>query len=580
MHPKLPALIGVGVLVAALAGCGATTSNPVSSTSKTPQHGGTAVYALQPQSSPNWFFPLVSFSADTVLNYQTDYMMYKPLVYFNKHDQIDYKRSLASSVTWNSSGSVYTITLNKKWHWSNGAPVTAQDVVFTYNILRAASLPNTNYAWTSASQGFGGMPTIWQSVMAVGTHKVVVTLTKPRNSAWFIRNGLTEIIPVPKSVWDVHPNNMTKELAFINSVANSPTNSAYKVVDGPYKLQSMTPNSQWVFVPNPLYDGHKSYLNKVIFQYETSPANEFTALKTGTLNVGYLGMSLLGSKNQLTNDTLTVPYTLGFNYFNINMNSNAPGGIGKAFQTLPVRQALQLGVDQSGMIQHIFHGYGVIDDTTLAPMPKTPFFDPALATQPYAYNPARGKAILKKAGWHLVNGVMTKGNIKLEFTLDYAAGSRTGTSAVELMKADWAQEGIIVHLVSQPFDTVVSYSQANATKWAAINWGQGNLGGWSYGNPYPSGGGLFGQGGAENSGGYNSATMNTLIQDTYKPGTSQQQLTRLYAYESYAAHHLPSAIFLPWEPQLLVHENNIHGTVSSYNPVGDVIAPNYWWVSK
>ncbi len=572
------AVLAAGVLTFALSGCG-TNSAAAPAASRTPQYGGTAVYALQEQTSPNWFFPLVAQADDNVINYQTDFMLYKPLVYFNAHDQIDYKRSLASDVKWNSTGSVYTITLNPKWHWSNGHNVTAQDVVFTYSLMHAASLENTHYAWTFDGQGAGGMPGTWQSVTAQGTHEVIVTLTKPSNPQWFVRNGLSQIIPVPTSVWNKYPNDMTKELAYIDSVANSPTNPAFHVVDGPYTLQSMQPNDDWTFVPNPHYDGHRSYLSKVIFQYETSASSEFTALKTGAVSVGYLGVSLLGSRNELSGDTLTTPYTLGFNYLNLNMNSQAPGGIGKAFQQLAVRQALQLGVNQAGLVQHIFHGYGVIDDTTLAPLPQTSFFDPALKIQPYPFNLKRGRAVLEAAGWHMENGVMTRRGMKLAFTLDYASGSQSGTDVVELLKSDWAQEGIDVQLVSQPFDTVVSDGQTNPTHWAAIDWAQGNLGGWSYGSPYPSGGSLFSTGAAENIGGYASATMDHLISQTYLPGTPQQERQRLYAYQAYAAQQLPSAIFLPWEPQLNVHADTVHGTVSSYNPVGGIIAPNYWWVS-
>jgi len=580
---KLISLASVSLLATVIAGCGSSSgSSTTTTTNLKPQYGGVAVYALQPQSSPNWFFPLRSLAADTVLNVQTYSMMYKPLLYFNQDDQIDYQHSLASSVTWNSNDTVYTIQLNPKWHWSNGRPVSAQDVVFTWNIMKAASEPNTNYAWTFSGQGFGGIPNDWKSVVADGTHTVVVTTTSPRNPQWFIRNGIDEITPVPESVWNKYPNNMAEEMSFINSVANSPLNAVYSVVDGPYKLSSYQANNYWDFVPNPHYDGHKSYLSKVVFQYETSTTAQFASLKTGSVNVGYLGVSLLAAKDQLTNDTMTVAYPLGFNYIMLNLNPNAPGGtnIGKAFQELPVRQALQYGVDEEGMINTIFHGYGTIDDGTLAPKPVTAYDDPTLAKQPYPYNLTQGKKLLEKNGWRDVNGVMTKGNMKLEFSLDYASGSQSGADEMQLLKSDWAKEGIVVNLVSQPFDTVAAASQQNATKWAAVYWGQGNQGGWSYGNPYPSGGGLFATNGAENGGGYSNATMNALIQKSYQPGTNAETLTALYNYETFAADQLPGAIFVPWEPLFNVHADNIHGTVSTFNPVGDWIFPNYWWISK
>lgn len=578
-HPFVAVTLGT-LLVTVLAACGASSRS--TGTIGKAHDGGVAVYALQPQTSPNWFFPLRSLAADTVVNAQTSSMLYKPLVYFNKNDQLDYHHSIAEQVSWNTNGTVYTVKLNPKWHWSNGRPVTAQDVVFTWDIMRAASLPNTNYDWTFSGQGFGGIPGDWKSVVAQGQHTVQVVTTKPCNPQWFVRNGLDEIIPVPKSIWDKYPTNMTREMAFISSVANSPLNQAYRVVDGPYKLSAYQANAYWDFVPNPHYDGHTSYLKKVVFQYETSTTEQFTALQSDTVNVGYLGTSLLADRKQLTQDTMKVAYPLGFNYIMLNLNPNAPGGthIGSAFQELAVRQALEYGVDQAGIIKTIFHGYGAIDDGPLASKPPIKYYDPALKQQPYAFNVKRGRELLLKNGWHDVNGVMTKGDMKLEFTLTYASGSQSGSNEMQLLKSDWAQEGIVVDLEQQPFDTVASDSQQNSTKWDAAYWGQGNIGGWTYGNPYPSGGGLFATHGAENGGAYSSQTMDALIQKTYDPGTPTQTLHALYQYEVYAADQLPGAIFVPWEPLFNVHANSIHGTVSTFNPIGNVIFPNYWWISK
>ncbi|AUW95407.1 ABC transporter substrate-binding protein [Sulfobacillus thermotolerans] len=564
-----------GLIVIGLAGCGTPSSNAAPRI--VPHFGGTAVYALPVQTSPNWFFPLVSLNADTVVNFETDLMMYKPLVYFNQQGHFEPQHSLASSVTWNASDTVYTIHLNPKWHWSNGHRVTAQDVVFTWDIMQAGSMPNNPYSWAFSGEGSGGIPATWKSVVAPNSHTVVITTTVPRNPEWFIRNGLMEIIPVPRSIWDRYPKNMAKEMSFINSVANLPTNSVYQVVDGPYRLASYQPGNYWTFVPNPHYDGHKSYLSRVVFKYETSSAAEFAALRTGAINVGYLGVGLLGARSEIPHDKITALYRPGFDYVALNLNPAAPHEIGKAFSELPVRQALQMGVDQTGMIAHIFHGYGVIDDTSLAPLPKTFLFNPALTRPLYPFNPARGKQLLLKNGWREVHGVMTKQGMALNFTLDYAAGTQSAADMVQLMKSNWAQEGIEVHLVPQTFDTVVSYGPSNASKWAMVDWSDGAA--WTYGNdPYPTGGSLFATDAGENGGDYSNHEMNLLIQATYEPGTPMQTLHRLYRYEMYVAQQLPGVIFLPMEPKFIVHADTIHGVSTELGTFGN-IHPNYWWVS-
>lgn len=564
----------VAVAVTAV-GCGSSNS-PSASGSSQPVKGGTAVVALPVQTSPNWFFPLVSLTADSVVNYQVDEMMYKPLLRISRHDKINWSRSLASSVTWNPQGTQYTIHLKKKWHWSNGHPVSAKDIVFTWDIMRAASQTKATLPWYYSGAGFGGLPNLWHSVVATGPRTVVVTLNAPKNQQWFLRNGINQIIPIPQSVWDKYPHNMHQELSFIHSVANSPSAPQYNVVDGPYHLQKAVANQDWVFVPNSHYDGKPSTLSKVVFQYETSSTAEFSALKTGQVNVGYLPVSLLPARHQLSQDVFSTAYPLGFNYIVENFSSKAPGGIGRAFQHLYVRQAMQMGVNQPGIIRSFYGGHGVVDTGPLAPKPHTALFDSSLSKNPYPFNPTAGKKLLEQHGWHLSHGVMTKNGITLSFTMDYASGSHTATNVVELLKHDWAKEGIQVALSSQPFNTIISNSQANASKWAMIDWN----GGWTYGtDPYPTGGGLFGTGGAENSGGFSASSLDKLIAATYQPGSATQSLQRLYAYEAWVAHNLP-AVFIPWTPLFNEHSVRLHGTVRNFDPVGDVISPNYWYFTK
>ncbi|MCL5115906.1 MAG: peptide ABC transporter substrate-binding protein, partial [Firmicutes bacterium] len=555
------------------AGCGA---NSTAGSSSQPQAGGTAVIALPEQTSPNWFFPLMSLSADSTLNGQIVDLSYMPLLYYGQNGQLSHTYGISSDVTYNKAGTQFTVHLNPKWHWSNGKPVTAADVIFAYDIMKAGSNPNVNYAWGYAGQGSGGLPTDWKSVQAKGPDTVVITTTQPVNQQWFIRNGIGQIYPIPKSVWDKYPNNMKAEMSFINRVSNSPSNPVYHVVDGAWKFQSMAANQDWTFVPNAQFDGHKALLNKLVFQYETSASAEFEALKSGTVNYGYLPTSLLGDTKQLPNDVLTPEYSLGFNYIQLNMNPSAPGGIGKAFDELAVRQALQMGVDQAGIIKTILHGYGAVDDTTLASNPSDPFLDPQLATQPYPYNPTKGRQILEKAGWRMVNGVMTKNGIKLEFTMYAASGSNSYNNIDQLLQQDWAKEGIVAHIAYQPFDTVISYGTSDASKWQVLNWN----GGWGYTSGYPSGGNLFLTGAAENSGGYSSSTMDSLINATYKPSPYQQTLQNMYAYEDFAAKQLPSVIYIPQIPTYTVHAKNLHNSIKTFNQIGGWIFPNEWWISK
>lgn len=574
MRKQSFALISTAILIpAVLAGCGTSSAG-----TQSPAAVSKAItVALPAQVSPNWWFPIESSQAFSTVNGQINALMYKPLLDISHTDSIDYARSLASQVTWNSNGTVYTITLNPKWHWSNGQPVTAQDVVFTIDLMLAAAGANGQTPpWQYGAAGIGGIPSRWQSVTAQGQDRVIVTLNQPSNPQWFLHNGLGQIDVVPASVWDIHKN-MTQELKFIQSVANDPASPYYQVVDGPFEFsaaESKTNNQYWTFVPNPHYDGHKPSITKLVYMYESSPAAVFAGLKTGTLTVGYLPPSLWNSRNQLTTDVMDIQYPFGFNYMLPNLSVKAPGGFGQIFNHLYIRQAFQMGINQAGIIQALYHD-GVPEYGPIPSKPATIFYDPQLKN-PYPFNPAAGKKLLEEHGWKLVDGVMTKNGQKLEFRADYVSGSNTVAHEMELIKSDLAQEGIVINLVSQPFNTIIATAtQQNASHWQLANWG----GGWTY-EPdyYPTGGGLFSTNAAANYGSYNSQEMNQLIQETYQPGTPQQIQARMNAYQQFAAKNLP-VIWLPWIPTFTEHASYLHGVNRHFNPVTDLESPNYWTVN-
>lgn len=190
-------------LSAALAGCGASSAaapaGGLRAQGAVHPHG-TVVVALPVQSSPNWYFPVYSAPDFTSTNEQIDALMYKPLLDVTKNNTINYGRSLVNHIATNQGDTVFTLHMNPAYHWSNGKPVSAQDVVFTWNIMKAASANNPHLPFSYGGAGTGGVPTDWQSVTAVNASTVRVTLTKGVNPDWFIRNGLGQINPVPEAI--------------------------------------------------------------------------------------------------------------------------------------------------------------------------------------------------------------------------------------------------------------------------------------------------------------------------------------------------------------------------------------------
>lgn len=122
------------MLVLAAAGCTGGISTPAG---QTPVRGGTATYALSPTTVPDYIFPFLSSQHFSVanINYFTQ-LMYRPLYWFGSSGRPVLNRALSLADPPTFHGRDVTIRL-KHNRWSNGTPVTAQNVLFWLHMMLA-----------------------------------------------------------------------------------------------------------------------------------------------------------------------------------------------------------------------------------------------------------------------------------------------------------------------------------------------------------------------------------------------------------------------------------------------------------
>lgn len=502
--------------------------------------------------------------------------MYPGLLYINNQYKIDYQDSFAKRITYSKSGNVFNIVLKHNWKWSDGVPVTAKDIVWDYNLIKATDNPKAPAPWPNYNAGSGNVPANVKSVVATGRFSVRVTLKSPVNQQWFIYNGLGQLMPLPEHAWNKYPNNMTEEIKYLGKEATNP--NFFKVVDGAFKLQSAVSNQSWTLVPNPMFGGHKSTLNKLVFKYEGSNQSEFADLKTGNVNLGYLPYSEYGSAASLksSGDVITPGYNFGYFFIELNMLKGSP--LYSAFNDLKVRTALEEAIDQNTIDNSIYHGdapaqYGPIPQT-----PKTIFFDPRMTKPLFPFNLNNAKKLLESDGWSMKNGVMTKGSQQLKFTLMEASGNESQTLQDELVQSDWKKIGVDVTIKPLPFANEIGImsNSKEPSKWAAAS-GTGI----TYGGSYPSGEQLFQPGGLDNFG-YNNPTENMLIKKTTMPAKNAAQMKKdFFAYEYYTASQLP-VLWTNVAAGLGVSAANVHNATNQYlNPaVGSDPLFNYIWIGN
>ena len=266
--------------------------------------GGTVTFALPAGTIPTYISPFVSGpNSNNVDLFQFTPFMWRPLYWFgiNGTPNINYQESMANPPTYSNGGKTVTVTLNQKFKWSNGKPVTNRDVELWLNILKVEKGEYLGYSPGSIPDNVASM-----SFPASSPYQFSITFDKAFSNLWVLNDELSEIVPIPQDTWDktsasspVGNYDTTAAGAkavykFINAQATQEgsyaTNPLWQVVDGPWKLSAFsTVTGASTFAPNKAYTGPgKPKIAKFEELPFTSTSAEFDALRSGQVDYGYL----------------------------------------------------------------------------------------------------------------------------------------------------------------------------------------------------------------------------------------------------------------------------------------------------
>jgi peptide/nickel transport system substrate-binding protein len=250
---------------------------------------------------------------------------------------------LASGYTESADGLTYDFTLKKNVKFSDGTPVTADDVVFTVNKTQDIALKSPERAnWTDVT------------AKKISASQVEFVLKQPY--APFLSNTTLGILP--QHIWSSISDDQ-----FIFSAYN-----INPVGDGPYKISDVGKDANGVptsytLIPSADYVGTHPYISKITFVFYPDEAHAFTALRAGEID-SLAGLdpgdaAILASTTKsfqiLTNP---VPRLFGV-FFNQNQNP--------IFADRAVRQALSSAVDRQDIVKTVLDGYGVAIDSPVPP---------------------------------------------------------------------------------------------------------------------------------------------------------------------------------------------------------------------
>ncbi len=347
----------------------------------------------------------------------------------------------------------WTFTMDPAAHWSDGKPVTAEDVIFTYKIVNNPFIVNV----APLRSYFGTMDSCW--IPAGQPNQVVIHWNKYRYDLLKIMNYVKIL---PKHIWD--PQDITSKFSWADLRQENPSNPAVKqmadkfqdpsvqrdpghmIGTGAYKFDSWTTNDRVVCRKDTNYwmkdrPWGDAYPDQIIFKTIKDQNAALIALKHQDIDID----PTLSATQYLTGfDSAQQRFIARDTVYENIVQFLAWNNAKPLFSDKSVRKALTMLVDRDKIIHSILHDMTKKIEGAVAP--SQPNCDPTVK-QP-AYDPDAAKKMLAAAGWadHDGDGILDKviGGKKTDFkfTFQLASGNDVAKQILLIVVNDLKKAGI------------------------------------------------------------------------------------------------------------------------------------------
>lgn len=421
---RKPAALLVCLLVLSLmAGCGGSSSESRSNTS---ENRSSVVIAMDPNSEPEaGFDPAFGWGAGEHVH---EPLIQSTLTVTNTNLTIDY--DLATDYFVSEDGLLWTVHIRDDVKFTDGEPLTARDVAFTYNTVKESSSVNDF--------------TMLDHAEALDDTTVVFHMTRPF-SIWPYTMAVVGIVP---------------EHAY-----DSASYGSNPIGSGRYILKQWDKGQQVILDANPDYYGEQPNMQRVTIVFMEEDA-AFLAAQAGEVDLAYTSATY--SDQTVEGYSLAAYESVDNRGFNLpavpEQTTESGETIGNDFTAdVQVRRAINIGVDRQEMIDHVLNGYG---SPAYSVCDQMPWYNSASEV---TYDPEKAKSLLDEAGWKTgEDGIREKDGVKAELNLLYA----TGDSVRQALAADFAEQlkelGISCTLEGVGWDTAYDRAQSDPLIWG---WG-------------------------------------------------------------------------------------------------------------
>ncbi|MDO5541468.1 MAG: ABC transporter substrate-binding protein [Eubacteriales bacterium] len=342
--------------------------------------------------------------------------------------ELGIENDLATDYSCSEDGLVWTVTIREDVKFTDGEPLTAQDVAFTYNNCRDNSSVNDF--------------TMLKEAVAVDDTTVEFHMNTPY-SIWPYTMAIVGIVP---------------EHAYDENYGQNPIGS------GRYIMKQWDKGQQVIFEKNPDYYGEEPKMDKVTVLFMEEDA-ALAAAMAGQVDVAHTAAAY--SDQVIDGYELLNVATVDNRGFNLPCTEpeEVDGVIyGNAFTSdVNVRRAINLAIDRQEMIDHVLNGYGT---AAYSVCDKMPWYNAAAVTE---YNLDEAKKLMEEAGWEEgEDGIREKDGQRAELTLMFSNGDSVRQALAEDSANQLRELGIDVTTEGVGWDTAYDRAQSDALIWG---WG-------------------------------------------------------------------------------------------------------------
>lgn len=398
------------------------------------------VYGIS--TSPSGVFnPLLT---DSVYDDAVCKMVYASLLKLD--DKQEVQPYLAEKYEVSSDQKTITFTIKKDVKWSDGKPLTAKDVVFTFTTLANKNYDGEYSDFVTNIVGVDeykeGKENKVKGIEAVDDVTVKISYSKPYGPA-LAKLGTMGIIP--EHIWSSVDLSKWKE---------SKDLMAKPVGSGPYKLSSFTEGQDAKFEKNDAFFGGDVKTSKIVLKV-VSEDTVAADLKNGDVDIADITNLKKADIDALEKEGTKIYRHQNnlFQYMGMNYRN-------EIFKDIKVRQAIVTAIDRKSMVDKLIEGNGEVKD---APMLSSSWAYPSDAKfNKYDYSVENAKKLLNEAGYTLKGDVMVNSSgKKLEFKLDVPTGNSVREQAAQVIQENLSMVGIKVELNKMEFPALMEKVVAN-----------------------------------------------------------------------------------------------------------------------